>query len=371
MQEGEEEGDSGATLQELMGSLAATVASRGTLGLVLPPALQPSSADALRALQDATAEAQRQQQPAALADLGRALASAGAATSSDAAPLAGGDPQLAVVLQALYLLVAGGTMLTPSAVAGAASMLCVATRLEAQSGLDRAAVKKLRDAACSVLRTALGPPLSQQQQAVMGAEAGTLLLPRVLALTALVESVSAIGSAAEASDHSALKVLRHALTFSAVVDGDAAVTAGREWRAQHVLNAAAQALLKDCRLQQLERVLPTAVAQYAFSYAVAESAAAVSENGAQRLEAHLASEKGMAEDPQHAGADCWERPCKRTRTAAAAAAASSAEGVGGGSLRALMESSAVSLEQVGQLLAAVDAEGLGELQRQLQELQQC
>ena len=124
-----------------------------------------------------------------------------ATVASDAAPLAGGESQLAVLLGALKRLAgAPSGELTAHALCGAAALLRVATRLElslasvAQApALDMAAARRLRDASCAVLAAA-------GFQA--GAEPATpLLLPRLLAIEALVASVAAIGTETRTLGH--------------------------------------------------------------------------------------------------------------------------------------------------------------------------
>jgi hypothetical protein len=92
----------------------------------------------------------------------------------------------------------------------------------------------------------------------------------------------------------------------------AAVRLGRQWRERHVLAVATHMLLRDCKLLQVERLLPSAVAAHAFAYSVAELS--LDQGDAAQL-TELMSQAG---DEGNQPLDCWQRPCKRSRVVSSA-----------------------------------------------------
>ena len=154
--------------------------------------------------------------------------------------------------------------------------------------------------------------------------------------------------------HPAVPLLRNALSSSCTVLEEpepvgAAVRLGRQWRERHVLAVATHMLLRDCKLLQVERLLPSAVAAHAFAYSVAELS--LDQGDAAQL-TELMSQAG---DEGNQPLDCWQRPCKRSRVVSSALkqpAGSSAAAAAGGQTRQA---------QISAAAAHVRAAGIGPL----------
>ena len=159
--------------------------------------------------------------------------------------------------------------------------------------------------------------------------------------------------------HPAVPLLRNALSSSCTVLEEpepvgAAVRLGRQWRERHVLAVATHMLLRDCKLLQVERLLPSAVAAHAFAYSVAELS--LDQGDAAQL-TELMSQAG---DEGNQPLDCWQRPCKRSRVVSSALkqpAGSSAAAAGGQARQAQIPRQA----QISAAAAHVRAAGIGPL----------
>ena len=309
-----------------------------------------------------------------LIDLGRALSVAAVSVSADAAPFSGaqGQADLTVLLNSLKLLThressqrdpqRGHAVITPNALCGTAALLRIATRLEGQA-TEAAAARRLRDGCCDVLRAAMG-----------ASAAAVPLLTRLLVLDALAESVSVLNSADAARSSPALPLFKQCLvsvyTHTEKERGREQLVAARVWRERSALNEASQRLLQKCQLQQVERILPSSVAAYAFEYATQASLLSEGKNTAALQQAVVVMNQHTERDRSDAsGDDCWQRPPKRVRSTSSGAESAPVLSLSE-MVKGWMDSGpAMVLAQVKQLLAAVEAQGVHELQRQLQQLE--
>ena len=145
-----------------------------------------------------------------------------------------------------------------------------------------------------------------------------------------------------------MPLLRNALSSSCTALEEpepvgAAVRLGRQWRERHVLAVATHMLLRDCKLLQVERLLPSTVAAHAFAYSVAELS--LDRGDAIQL-TELMSQAG---DEGNQPLDCWQRPCKRSRVVSSAPKqpAGSAAAAGGSARHAQISAAAAHVRAAG------------------------